>query len=207
MTVNLHREKLLTICIRIKVNRSIKCHTESGIDNWQGGYHLGYILSDFKPCHTTLKEISKVKPDFHARFDATARLYRYYIATDVTALNRNYAWTVRIQLNLTLMQEAAKIIYGYEDFKSFCKTKSEVNNYRCNIMTSRWHLQNDLLIYEIKANRFLHGMVRAIVGTLVEVGRGKVSLLELKQIIEVRDRKATPATAPARGLVLEMITY
>ncbi len=154
-----------------------------------------------------VKEISITKPDFHARFDATARLYRYHIATEVTALNRDYAWTVRIPLNLTLLQVAAKIIPGYEDFKSFCKTKSEVNNHICTILTSRWIQQNGLLVYEIQANRFLHGMVRAIVGTLIEVGKGKVSLQDFKRMIEARDRRAVPATAPAHGLVLEKITY
>ena len=90
---------------------------------------------------------------------------RYYISTDVTALNRMYAWTIYQPLNFTVMQAGAKIIAEYEDFQSFCKVNSVVNHYRCSIMSSRWLKDEGLFIYEIKANRFLHGMVRAVTGT------------------------------------------
>jgi len=154
-----------------------------------------------------VKEVQPVTADFHARFDAGSRRYRYTIATEKTALGRFYSWPNRHQLNFTLMQVAAELIRDVEDFKSFCKVKSEVKHYCCQIFHSRWLKQEDLLIYEIEANRFLHGMVRAIVGSLVEIGRGKQTLTEFKQLIQSGDRTRVAATAPARGLVLEEITY
>lgn len=154
-----------------------------------------------------VKSATWVNPDFHARFDATARRYRYYISTERSALNRNYAWVFTQPLNRALMQVGAQVIVEYENFKSFCKVKSSVKHYRCTIFTSRFFLMNGLLVYEIQANRFLHGMVRAIVGSLVELGRGKIRLNDLRTMIEAQDRRRVPATAPAKGLVLEEIVY
>ncbi len=154
-----------------------------------------------------VKSARWVAADFHARFDATARRYHYFISTERSALNRNYAWIFTQPLNKTLMQAGAEIITDYENFKSFCKVKSNVKHYKCTIFTSRFFMLNGLLVYEIKANRFLHGMVRAIVGSLLELGRGKISLNEFRAMIEAQDRRKVPATAPARGLVLEEITY
>ena len=154
-----------------------------------------------------VKSVREAPVDFHARFDATARLYRYYLSLDNIAINRSYCWTVHYPLNLTLMQIAAKVLLEYENFQAFCKVKSDVSNHLCDMISSHWFRQNELLVYEIKANRFLHGMVRAIVGTLVELGRSKITLLEFKQMIKSRNRTLVPATAPACGLVLEDVFY
>ncbi len=170
-------------------------------------YRLKQSLNGLLNSDITVKEVQAVKADFHARFDAGSRRYRYTIVMQRTALNRFYSWHMRHRLNLTLMQVAAEIIRSVEDFKSFCKVKSEVKHYRCQIFHSRWLKKDDLLIYEIEANRFLHGMVRAIVGSLVEVGRGKQSLSDFRQLIQSGDRTRVAATAPATGLVLEEITY
>lgn len=170
-------------------------------------FRLRRSLNGLLNTDVIIKEVQVVEADFHARFDASSRRYRYSISTIDTALNRFYSWNIRHQLNLSLMQVAAKIISGTEDFKSFCKVKSEVNHFRCQIFQSRWLKREELLVYEIEANRFLHGMVRAIVGSLVEVGRGKLSLSEFKSIIQSGDRTQIAATAPAKGLVLEQIKY
>ena len=154
-----------------------------------------------------VKEISSAGADFHARFDATARRYRYYITTDVSPLNRMYAWTVHYPLNFTLMQAGAKIVAEYDDFKAFCKVNSNVKHYRCSVLSSRWLKNDAIYIYEIKANRFLHGMVRAITGTLIELGRGKITLSEMRKMIELQDRQQVPGAAPAKGLVLEEVSY
>ena len=154
-----------------------------------------------------VKEITEATADFHARFDATARRYRYSITTNVTALNRLYVWTVHYPLNFTLMQAGAGIILEYEDFKAFCKVNSVVKHYRCSIVNSRWLRDGDVYIYEITANRFLHGMVRAITATLIELGRGRITLLDLRRMIEARDRRQVPGAAPAKGLVLEEVSY
>ncbi|MHB2155714.1 tRNA pseudouridine(38-40) synthase TruA [Calditrichota bacterium GD2] len=154
-----------------------------------------------------VKELNVSAPDFHARFDATQRWYRYYISPEPTALNRRYAWTILTPLNLTLMQVGAEMIKPVKDFRSFCKVKSEVKHHRCKILESRWLRWGDLLVYEIAADRFLHGMVRAIVGSLTAIGSGKITLKEFKEIIQSGDRRLVPQAAPARGLVLERVVY
>ncbi len=154
-----------------------------------------------------VKSLEESDSQFHARFSATKRLYRYYISTQPTALNRYYAWTILLPLNLTLMQTGAERIKQVQDFRSFCKVKSEVKHHRCSIFGSHWFRKDDLLIYEIAADRFLHGMVRAIVGTLVALGSGKITLAEMERIIDSGDRRLVPQTAPARGLVLENVEY
>ena len=154
-----------------------------------------------------VKSLSECAPDFHARFDAKQRWYHYYISQELTALNRNFAWTILTPLNLTLMQVGAEMIKPVKDFRSFCKVKSEVKHHRCTIIESRWFKWGDLLVYEIAADRFLHGMVRAVVGSLVAIGSGKITLKEFEKIIQAGDRRLVPQTAPAKGLVLEKVKY
>jgi tRNA pseudouridine38-40 synthase len=154
-----------------------------------------------------IKDIISVPHDFHARFSALYRRYRYYISRETVAINRNYVWYVNYSLNIRLMQIAAEMIRETEDFQAFCKIKSEVNHYLCDIMESRWFFIDDLLVYEVKANRFLHGMVRALVGSMVDVGQGKFSLKEFRDIIKSKDRTKLRTTAPAKGLILEEVGY
>jgi len=154
-----------------------------------------------------IKNIQECGPDFHARFDATARRYCYYISPSPTAINRAFAWQIFFPINIALMIEGAFRISQTKNFRSFCKVKSNVKHHNCDIQKSTWYYTNKLLVYEIEANRFLHGMVRAIVGTLVEVGRGMIDLVTLERIIQSHDRTLVPYTAPAHGLFLESITY
>jgi tRNA pseudouridine38-40 synthase len=154
-----------------------------------------------------IKSVQKCTDNFHARFDAVARYYWYRISLQPTAIHRSFAWQIFFPMNITLLQEGAKIIAGTNNFKAFCKVKSEVKHYECRIFNSRWFFRDGLLVYEIAANRFLHGMVRAIVGSLIELSRGRLSLSDLKTIIEKKDRRLIPATAPAKGLFLKNVVY
>jgi len=168
---------------------------------------LKRALNGLLPADIVVKQIEPSNQNFHARFDAVTRRYRYTLALRPTALNRRFCWTVFYPLNLTLMQQGAERLKRVRNFQAFCKVRSEVKNYLCEIYESRWLMQDDLLIYEITANRFLHGMVRAIVGTLVELGRGVISLEQFRVIIESRDRKQVKRNAPPQGLVLEEVIY
>ncbi len=154
-----------------------------------------------------IKSLEVCAADFHARFSAKRRWYRYYISLEPTALNRKFVWPIFSKLNLTLMQRAAERIATIEDFQSFCKAKSAVNHYRCQIFYSRWLKQGPLLIYEIAADRFLHGMVRALVGSLVAIGSGQLTLAQFETIIAKKDRRLVPQAAPAKGLILEKVEY
>lgn len=170
-------------------------------------YKLRRSLNGLLQNDIVVKDIQNSAPGFHARFDAADRRYRYYISQESTAINRNYVWQVNFPLNITLMQMGCERIRLNRDFQAFCKTGSDVKHYQCDIFESKWFFLEKLLVYEIKANRFLHGMVRAIVGALIDLGRGKISLSELDKIIESKDRTLIKLTAPPRGLVLEEVIY
>ncbi len=210
-------EKALKVIFKERVPVTGSGRTDTGVHARNQVAHFDIPDYDLKSLKRSLngllnddivvKALEESSPDFHARFDAKKRVYRYYIATQPTALNRYYAWTFLLPLNLTLLQQGADLIKPVQDFRAFCKVKSEVKHHRCHIFTSRWFRQDDLLVYEIAADRFLHGMVRAIVGTLISLGSGKMTLEQLMEIIESGDRRQVPQTAPARGLVLEQVEY
>lgn len=170
-------------------------------------FRLKHALNGILSEAIVVKHVNYCEADFHSRFDASCRLYRYYISQKPTAIFRNWVWQIYFPLNLTLMMQGAEFIEQTQDFRSFCKAKSEVNHHRCTIHHNRWFYENELLVYEISANRFLHGMVRAIVGALIEVGRGKLSLQDFNSGIKSRDRKSMPFSAPPQGLILEEVRY
>ena len=170
-------------------------------------YKLKNSLNGLLNADIVIKQIERCSDNFHARFDAEKRRYRYYVSEIPTALARSFSWHIVFPVNITLLQAGASLICAYNDFKSFCKSGSDVNNYHCQIFDSRWIKQNGLMIYEICANRFLYGMVRAVVGTLIDLGRGKITLSEMNEIILSRDRTKVLNSAPAKGLVLEEIYY
>jgi tRNA pseudouridine38-40 synthase len=154
-----------------------------------------------------IKEISLVKPDFHARYSAIEREYHYFIAPYPTALYREYAWHLTYDLNLETMNDSAGYIIGCKDFMSFCRAKSDVNNHICQIKESKWLKKDGFILYRIRADRFLHGMVRALVGTFVDIGRGKLTITDFREIMKGKNRSLASQSAPARGLILEKVYY
>ncbi len=151
-----------------------------------------------------------VAPDgFHARYDARLRRYRYYIATGFRALDRHMRVHIRPEPDLALMQAAADTILGEHDFDTFCRTQSETKNRVCTLYEARWTDESgdgDAYL-EITGNRFLHGMVRAIAGTLLEIGHGKRPVDDMARLLARKDRRAAGPSAPAHGLVLEEVVY
>lgn len=145
--------------------------------------------------------------DFHARFSARERHYKYIISPQCTALDRYRVWQIYQDLNFPAMQEAAGIFLGEHDFTSFCSAQAEVDHKRCTIMRSEWLIENDRYTYYIQGNRFLHSMVRSLVGTMVEVGKGKLSLSELTELLQKKERKGDAVTAPPQGLTLINVNY
>ncbi len=210
-------EKALSIIFREKIRITGAGRTDSGVHARNQVAHADIPERDLSGVKRSLngildkdiviKEIDECETDFHARYDATSRLYRYYVSLNPSAINRRYSWTVHSKLNLMLMQIGAGIIRDTKEFRSFCKVKSEVKHHRCEIHKSEWVFKEELLVYEIAANRFLHGMVRAITGTLIELGRGRITLMDFYEIIKSGDREMVPYTAPAHGLFLENIKY
>lgn len=168
---------------------------------------LAKSLNAVLPPDVVVREALIAPSDFNARYSAKSRLYKYYIRQEPTATQRNYCWQVFYDLNVEWMQTCAKIIQGEHDFSSFCKVDAAVQNNRCVVHSAEWNQNDKLLIFEIMANHFLYGMVRAIVGTMVNVGRGYTKVDEFEKIIEAKDRAVAGQSAPAKGLFLEEIKY
>ncbi|MCJ7576966.1 MAG: tRNA pseudouridine(38-40) synthase TruA [candidate division Zixibacteria bacterium] len=164
-------------------------------------------LNGLLPDDIVIKRIEEVDLNFNSRYDAKSRLYKYRIYLGRTAIWRKYVWEVLYSLNLENILEATKKIQGEHDFSSFCVAESTKNNNACRVFSAIWEKSSDELIFKIEADRFLHAMVRSLVGTLIEVGRGYFSVSDFVNIMEVKDRKKAGPTAPACGLYLAEVKY
>jgi len=168
---------------------------------------LVYRMNSIVPSDISIIDIFPVKNDIHARFTALSRTYRYYICRAKDPFNNNYAWRIYGDMNVDDMNEAANTLFDYIDFTSFSKLHTDVKTNNCKIMHAMWTEENGFLIFTITADRFLRNMVRAITGTLVDVGKGKISILEFRNIIEAKNRGDAGYSVPAKGLFLEKIEY
>ena len=168
---------------------------------------LANKLNSLLPKYIAIYKIVEVKPDAHARFDATSRLYRYYVTTRKDPFLYNLKYKVFGKLDIAAMNACTKILFEYEDFTSFSKLHTDVKTNNCTIMLAQWEQQGEDYIFTIKANRFLRNMVRSIVGTLLEAGRGKIGTDEMRRIIEAKDRCAAGTSVPGHALFLEEIEY
>jgi len=165
-------------------------------------------LNRLLPPDIAVQHIVPVRPDAHARFSATSRTYHYYITFDKSPFLRHYAWRCPFPLDFDRMNEAARHLFEYTDFTSFSKLHTDVKTNNCRIMKAQWVRQADgTWMFEVQADRFLRNMVRAIVGTLVDVGRGKISVQDFCDIIEKKDRCSAGQSMPGNALFLADITY
>lgn len=166
-------------------------------------------LNRILPPDISVYKVCQVKPTAHARFDATYRTYRYYVTTQKTPFNRQFMCRIIGKpLDFEAMNEAAQKLFAYTDFTSFSKLHTDVKTNNCRIMQAQWKQTGDSeWVFTIQADRFLRNMVRAIVGTLFEVGRGKLSIEGFCQIIEERDRGKAGTSAPGHALFLEDVGY
>ena len=151
--------------------------------------------------------IRRVADDAHARFDAVARTYKYFVTTRKSPFDYRFAWNPPYRLDVDAMNAAAARLADYIDFTSFSKLHTDVATNNCRIYEARWTAEGDRLTFTIKADRFLRNMVRAFVGTLVDVGRGKTSVDEFCRIIERKDRCAAGASVPGNALFLWQVDY
>jgi tRNA pseudouridine38-40 synthase len=168
---------------------------------------LVYHLNGYLPDAISVRDILPVKDDAHTRFSAESRTYQYYISQKKDPFRKDYSWYYSGALNIDLMNEGAAILKNTHDFTSFAKLPQETKTNICKVEEAGWKQNEDLLIFTIKADRFLRNMVRAIVGTLVELGREKITVADLKEIIASKDRRAAGYSAPANGLFLVSVNY
>ena len=168
---------------------------------------LVYHLNRFLPTDIAVQQIVKTNPEFHARFSAISRTYKYYISTVKDPFTTDTSYQFTVPLDVEKMNEAAKTLFEYTDFTSFAKLHTDVKTNNCKIFQAEWKRENNMLVFTIKADRFLRNMVRAIVGTLIEVGKGKITVDDFRKIIETKNRGAAGTSAPPQGLFLVDIEY
>ena len=180
------------------------CHGGPIADPEDFCYHLNALL----PYDIAVQRLRRVRNDAHARFDALEREYKYYISPRKNPFNRDTAYQLAWPLDLCRMNEAAALLPGEQDFTSFCKLHSDNKTNLCRIARAGWQRQDDgLLVFTIAADRFLRNMVRAVVGTLLDVGRGKLTAEDFRSVIAGRDRSLASSSAPPQGLFLSRVTY
>ncbi len=168
---------------------------------------LIFKLNSILPVDIAANALRVVKDDAHTRFDATERAYKYYINKHKSPFSVGLSYYFKHDLNMELMNQAAKELIGEQDFESFSKVKTEVNNFICNIIKAEWIVEDDKLVFHVRANRFLRGMVRALVGTLLDVGQGKLTVEQFVETIKAKDRKVAGRAVPAHGLFLTEVNY
>lgn len=174
------------------------------LDCQQTAYRLGRML----PRDIAIFRMEQVNDDLHARFSANRRTYHYYLHTERDPFCRQYSCELHYDLDFELMNEAGRILCTYEDFCAFCKSHSDVKTTLCKVTEARW-IQTDAThwYFRISANRFLRNMVRAVVGTMIDVGRGRVTLDDFRKIVEGKQRTQAGESMPAHALFLEEIAY
>ena len=168
---------------------------------------LIYQLNSYLGKDIAIHEIYPVDKNLHARFDAKERTYQYFINTKKDPFSDDRSWYRNGVLDIDKMNQACEILKEYSDFGSFAKLHSDNKTNVCDLMLAKWELKDDLLVFTIKADRFLRNMVRAIVGTLVDVGKHKITLDEFREIVESKDRNQAGLSVPAHALFLVKIDY
>lgn len=219
MSVQETIEKALSILLRVPTSIVGAGRTDTGVHARLMVAHFDYEKEDLDPTALTNKlnsllpkdiaiyKIVEVREDAHARFDAISRLYRYSITTEKDPFLHQLKHRVYGTLDIEAMNACTKVLFEYEDFTSFSKLHTDVKTNNCTIMQAYWKQHGSDYIFTIQANRFLRNMVRSIVGTLLEAGRGKIGIEDMRRIIELKDRGAAGISAPAQALFLEGIEY
>lgn len=169
---------------------------------------LTYRLNKMLPQDISIYRIEPVSEEMHARFSAVSRTYRYYIHTSKNPFERHYSHYLGYKLDFPLMNQAASFLLGVDDFKAFCKAGADVKTTLCHVTQAKWvQTSSTTWYFEITANRFLRNMVRAVVGTLIDVGRGKITLDQFKKIVLSGTRSDAGESMPGNALFLEDIQY
>jgi tRNA pseudouridine38-40 synthase len=219
-TVQSELEKALSILLKTKIDITGSSRTDTGVHAMQQMAHfeieeeitdcinLVYRMNRVLPFDISVSKIFKVADDYHSRFEATSRKYEYRISRKKNPFQKGLFYEFSGELNVNLMNEACQILFKHIDYQCFSKINTDVFTFNCTIEEARWEEHSDgMLVFHIKANRFLRGMVRAIVGTLLEVGSGRLSLEDFEQIILSKNRKKAGRAVPAEGLFLMEVNY
>ena len=217
LSVQEELEKAMSLLLREPIALVGAGRTDTGVHARNYFAHFDYTpplphnlvnkLNSFLPKEIAIKDIFSVSDSAHARFDATSRTYQYFISLEKNPFLYEQSYYLFQSLDISLMNEACKILFEFNDFQCFSKSNTDVKTYICELNEAHWREEGGLLIFRITADRFLRNMVRAIVGTMIEVGNKKISLTEFRSIIESKNRSKAGFSVPGNALFLEEITY
>ena len=208
----------LTILVKQSVETTTSSRTDAGVHAYQNFLHWDspidlprnaiYSLNSILPKEMAVLNIYPVSPSAHSRFDAIGRKYAYHITSFKNPFLSESSYHFPFKIELEKLHETAELLKQFEDFSSFSKRHTDVNTFNCTISESYWEQpSNNHLIYHVKSNRFLRGMVKAMVGTQLLVGRGKLSLEEFKEVLLAKDCTKADFSPPSMGLFLENVIY
>lgn len=211
-------EKVLRQLVREEISIVGSGRTDTGVHCIQQFFHTDILkpfdkaellqrLNSFLPRDIAIRSIRKVKPEASARYAARERTYHYHIARSKDPLREGLSFFFFKPINLENLNRATALLKGKHDFECFSKVKTDVDHFHCTVKDVRWTQKGNLLIFTITANRFLRGMVRAVIGTLLDVGTGKTTIEEFKLILSSKDRKKAGMNVPAEGLFLAKVKY
>jgi tRNA pseudouridine38-40 synthase len=210
-------ERAMGIFFRRPVELTGSSRTDSGVHALQNFFHFDYQdvidrqvlynLNALLPPDIAVRNLYPVAPEAHCRFDAISREYRYYVYREKNPFLADRAYFFPYTVDRELMSAAAALIPGLRDFTSFAKRNTQVQTFLCTVEESSWLEEEGCLVYRVKANRFLRGMVRGLVGTLLQVGRGKISVDDFSAILRNRDNRLADFSAPGHGLSLFRVYF
>jgi tRNA pseudouridine38-40 synthase len=216
-SIQAEMEKAFQVLQKEKIALTGSSRTDAGVHAVQNFFHFDfekeinphfvYKMNAILPGDIVVQKIITVKQVSHCRFDAISREYKYFIYQYKDPFLKDRAFYFPYKLNMELMQQAAVMIKAYTDFTSFSKRNTQVKTFSCCIMESKWGWEDGCLVFHVKADRFLRGMVRALVATMLKIGRGKMTIAEFKDVIEERDCSKASFAAPSHGLFLMRVNY
>jgi tRNA pseudouridine38-40 synthase len=210
-------ENAMEVLFRTPISLTGASRTDAGVHAYQNFLHFDtdlsiqtkhiYNLNAILPNSVVVKGIYKVPEEAHSRFDAQKRGYIYRIHTQKNPFSEGRSWYYPFPIDLDLMQLAADTLLDYTDFESFSKKNTTVNTFQCTITKAKWARLGEDIVFEIHSNRFLRGMIRGLVGTMMQVGRGQISIKNWHEIIASKDEQRVDFSTPACGLYLSQIVY
>jgi tRNA pseudouridine38-40 synthase len=211
-------EKALSTILRTPITIVGSGRTDAGVHCVQQFFHadiekdfqfdkLILQLNSFLPPDLAILGIRKMRSEASARYDALERMYEYHLTRIKNPILLERAFFYFKEIDVPTMNRAAALLVGTHDFECFSKVHTDVNHFVCDVKKAQWNQKGDLLVFTIAANRFLRGMVRAVVGTLLDVGTGKISMSEFQKILKSKDRKKAGMNVPAEGLYLMKVKY
>lgn len=219
VTIQSEIEKALVILFREKFQLTGSSRTDAGVHATQNYFHFDsevkdieqerkvYNLNAILPDDIVVKRIFIVAVDAHCRFEAKRREYLYHIYKSKNPFVKDRAYYYPYALSVDALNEAASLLLEHTDFTSFSKRNTQVNNFNCTLYTSQWFRKDDMLIYHVAGNRFLRGMVKGLVGTMLLVGTGKINMEQFEQIIFSRDCTKADFSVPSHGLFLQSVVF